>query len=188
MSSHLSGVVERASEACEMLAPAPNFIIDSLQAGIGIWPAIIAASQRAGTGATIQDVYAVAVSMLARTRLYFLVESLEPLRRSGRIGWTRRVLGSLMDVHPILTIEDGDVRPVENVRPYGRALLRLRELALATDQIESLLISGSSIESIAHLETLLAERYRGVIQKTWLGATLAANTGPLLGIAVVAPE
>lgn len=185
VSSHLSGVVNHARLARELLAPAPIAIIDSLQAGIGVWPTIIAATQLASAGASIQEVYAGAASILARTRIYFLVESLEPLRRSGRISWATQLLGSLMDVHPILTIRHGEVVPVENVRPYGRGLLRLRELALSSDRIESLLISGSTIESIAHLERLIAERYDGVIQKTWLGATLAANTGPLIGVAVV---
>ncbi|HLY29821.1 MAG TPA: DegV family protein [Ktedonobacterales bacterium] len=185
VSSRLSEVVAHAKAAREFMAAAPIQIIDSLQAGIGIWPAIIAAAQLARVGASIQDVYNITTSTLARTRIYFLVESLEPLRRSGRIGWARQLLGSLLDIHPILTIRNGEVIPVENPRPYGHGLLRLRDLALDTDQIESLLISGSTIESIAHMESLLAARYRGVIHKTWLGATLGANTGPLIGIAVV---
>jgi DegV family protein with EDD domain len=185
ISSRLSQVVKNAMTVQQFLAPASIHVIDSLTAGIGMWPAVIWAAKLASTGAPIEDVSSTTLALLARTRVYFLVESLEYLRRSGRIGRAQELLGTVLNAHPILTIKDGEVTPVETVRPRWRALRRIRELALVEGPPESLLICGSGIEPIAELESVLAQHYAGTIQKTWLGPTLGANTGPVLALAVV---
>jgi DegV family protein with EDD domain len=167
------------------LATSPIYVIDSRQAGIGMWPAVIRGAQLARVDAPARDICEEILTILARTRVYFMVETLEYLRRGGRIGRAAELLGTLLDTHPILTIEQGQVTPVESVRPRSRAMRRMRELALGGGPIETLLACGTSIESIAQIESLLAEVYRGPIQKTWLGPTLGANTGPAVAVAVV---
>jgi len=188
VSGRLSKNVHHATLASDSLAPAPIDVIDSGQTGIGMWPAVIRAAQLASAGAPIHAIHEAVSSILARTRMYAMVESLEPLRRAGRIGRARELVGTLLDAHPILTVDQGDVAPVETVRPRARGLLRLRELAQAVGPIELLLICGTSIESIAQFEAFLAEQYEGTIQKTWLGPTNSANTGPCIAIAVVARQ
>ena len=185
VSSHLSKIVEHATMARAYLAPTPIDIIDSQQAGIGMWPAVIRAAQLARMGAPAPVIHETVVSVLARTRLYALVESLEQLRRSGRIGRAREFFGSLLDVHPIITVEQGEVTPVETVRTRARGLQRLRELAQDAGALETLLICGASIESIGQLEAALAGQYRGAIQKTWLGPAIGSNTGPCVAVALV---
>lgn len=185
VSSRVSQVAQNAMKVQRFMAPASIQVIDSLTAGIGMWPAVIRAAELASTGVPLEEVSRTTLALLARTRVYFLVESLEYLRRAGRIGRARELLGTVLNAHPLLTIQDGEVAPVETVYPRGRALRRMRELALSEGQPESLLICGSGIEPIAELENVLAERYNGVIQKTWLGPTLGANTGPVLALAAV---
>lgn len=185
VSSRVSQVVQNAIQVQRFLAPASIQVIDSHSAGIGMWPAVTRAAQLASTGASIEEVCQTTVALLARTRVYFLVESLEYLRRSGRIGRARELIGTMLNAHPLLTIQDGEVAPVETVYPRARALRRMRELALAAGPLESLLICGSSIEAITELETVLVEQYNGIIQQTWLGPTLGANTGPVLALASV---
>lgn len=185
ISSRLSKVFANAVAARDFLATAPIDVIDSRQSGIGMWPAVTRAAQLAAMGASAREIHDAVMSLLARTRLYFLVESLEYLRRGGRIGRARGLLGTLAGAHPILTIQEGVVSPVETVRPRRRALGRLRELALGQGAIESLIMCGTSIESIAQMEALLAEAYDGTIKKTWLGPTQGANTGPAIAVAVV---
>jgi len=184
VSSRLSQVIQHAAAAREHMPHASIYLLDSLQAGIGIWPAVTKAAQLASRGAPIGDVYDTARSILARTRLYFVVETLEYLRRGGRMGRARELLGTVLDAHPILTIRDGEVTPLGSVRPRERALLHMRDLALA-EEPEAMLICASTIERINEMERLLQERYRGVVEKTWLGPTLGANTGPVTAIAVV---
>jgi len=188
VSSHLSKIVEHAMIARDHLSPGAIDIIDSLQAGIGMWPAVIRAAQLARMGAPLPVIHETAISILARTRLYALVESLEQLRRNGRIGRARELIGTLLDAHPIITVEQGEVTPVETVRTRARGLARLRELVENAGELETLLICGASIESIGQLETVLAGTYRGVIQKTWLGPAIGSNTGPCVAVALVARQ
>ena len=188
VSSRLSQVVRHAMAARDALAPAPIDVIDSLQLGIGMWPAVIEASRLAHLGASARDIHERVVSLLARTRAYVMVESLEPLRRSGRIGRVQELVGGLIDAHPILTLDRGEARLVETIRSRKRAVLRLRDVALAAGAIETLLMCGTGIESIAELEALLAEQYAGMIQKTWLGPAIGANLGHAIAVAVVVRE
>jgi len=203
VSSHLSQVVQHAAIARDQLAqvaPAPIDVIDSLQLGIGMWPAVIEAARLAAQGATAQQVHERVVGLLSRTHAFVLVESLEYLRRSGRIGRVAELVGTLVDAHPILTLDQGEARLVETVRSRRRAVLRLREVAFgvgapgaagaagALDAIETLLICGTSIEAIAEMEALLAQQYGGTIRKTWLGPVIGVNVGPAIAVAVVARE
>jgi DegV family protein with EDD domain len=189
VSSRFSQVVRNAVAARDHLAHAPIDVVDSLQLGIGMWPAVIAASRLANLGAPVPDIHERALNLLARTHAFVMVESLEPLRRSGRIGRVQGLVGTLIDAHPILTLDRGEARLVETVRSRRRAVLRLgelvRELAYAAGAIESLLICGTSIESISEMEALLAEQYAGAISKTWLGPAIGANLGPAIAVAVV---
>lgn len=188
VSSRLSKIVEHATMARDHLAPGAIDIIDSLQAGIGMWPAVIRATQLARMGAPPALIHEAAISILSRTRLYALVESLEQLRRTGRIGRAREWLGTLLDTHPIITVEHGEVTPVDTVRTRARGLQRLRELVEGAGALETLLICGASIESIGQLETVLSEHYRGAIQKTWLGPAIGSNTGPCVAVALVTQQ
>ncbi len=186
VSSRLSQVVAHAQAAWAQLAAAPIYLVDSLQAGIGMWPAVIEAATLARLGALPDDVQAIACALLARTRVYFLVETLEYLRRSGRIGRASAVVGTLLDARPLLTLEEGEVTAVETVRPRARALLRLRELVLGHGPLSDLLVCGSSLEGMDRVAALLQEQYAGSIHKTWLGPTLGANVGPVVAVAAVA--
>jgi DegV family protein with EDD domain len=191
VSSRFSRVVQHAVAARDALAPAPIDVIDSLQLGIGMWPAVIEAAHLASLGAPAQYVHERALALLARTQAFVLVESLEPLRRSGRINRVQGIVGTLIDAHPILTLDRGEARLVETVRSRRRAVLRLGELvqgwARAAGGIETLLVCGTSIEAIAEMEMLLAEHYTGAMRKTWLGPAIGANLGPAVAVAVVAP-
>jgi DegV family protein with EDD domain len=188
VSSRLSQVVRHALAARDALAHAPIDVVDSLQLGIGMWPAVIEAARLARLGATAPEIHQRVVSLLARTHAFVMVESLEPLRRSGRIGRVQQVVGTIADAHPILTLDHGEARLIETVRSRHRAVLRLRTVAQAAGAIESLLVCGTSIESIAELEGLLADQYTCTIQKTWLGPTIGANLGPAVAIAIVVRE
>jgi DegV family protein with EDD domain len=188
ISSKLSQVVQHAAAARDALAPAPIYVVDSLQLGIGMWPAVIEASRLAHLGAPVMEVHARALAVLARTHAFVLVESLEPMRRSGRIGRVQEVLGTLVDAHPILTLNQGEAQLIETVRGRKQAVQRLRQVALSLGAVETLLICGTSIESIWEMESLLAEHYQGTIQKTWLGPSIGANLGSAIAVAAVVRE
>jgi DegV family protein with EDD domain len=187
VSGRLSEVVEHAAAARDALPGAPIVVIDSFQAGIGMWPSVIHAAQLARRGATARQIEGAVRAVLHRTRLYFMVESLEYLRRGGRIGWAREMIGTLLDAHPILTLRDGTVVPLETARPRTRALERLRDLALQSGVVERLLLCATSVELMGEMEAVLRPRYSGIVENTWLGPTLGANTGPGVAISAVIP-
>lgn len=189
VSSRLSLAAQHAAMARDALSraagtPAPIQVIDSQQAGIGMWPAVTEAAKLANVGATAHEVCDMARSVLARTRVFFMVQSLEYLRRNGRIGRGRELLGTLLDAHPIMTLEQGEVVPMETVRPRSRAMTRMRDLALGQGPVDALLMCGSSADLMGAMENLLRGHYAGTLHQTWLGPTIGANIGPAAAIAV----
>lgn len=184
VSGRLSKVVYHALAARDAMPDAQVNVVDTSQAGIGMWPAVIRSAQLAQSGVAAWEIEETALAILRRTRAYFMVESLEYLRRNGRIGRTREVMGTLLDAHPILTIQAGEVIPVETVRPRQHALDRMCELALEGG-VDRVLVCGTTVEGIAELEEILRRRYTGPVQNTWLGPTLGVNTGPAVAIAAV---
>ncbi len=184
-SQRVSQVFSHAMAARDALAPAMIDVIDSQLIGVGMWPAVVRAAQVARQGAPLQVVHDEAVAVLARTRLYSLLESADFLRRGGRSPRAVRLLGRMMSASPILTYQDGEAVPVDVVRTRRRGLLRMRELALGHGAIESLLICGTSVEWIAQMEAVLAEQYHGSVEKTWLSPTIGVHTGPSVSIGIV---
>jgi DegV family protein with EDD domain len=187
VSGRLSKVVNHATAARDALAGAPVLVMDTQQAGIGMWPAVIHAAHLARLGTRAREIQEAAEDILQRTRMYFMVESLEHLRRSGRISWAREVIGTLLDAHPILTLQGGTVVPLENSRRLSRSMERLGDLALASGTVERLVICGTSVELIGQMESVLRTRFSGTVQNTWLGPTLGANTGPGVAISALVP-
>src|SRR5262244_2445786 len=112
-----------------------------------------------------------------------MVESLEPLRRLGRIGRAQELICTLVDAHSIITFAHGEAAPVETVRPRRRALFRLRQLTQAAGAIETLLVCATSVEATTQMKALLTEGYAGTIQMTCLGPTNGANLGPAIAVA-----
>jgi DegV family protein with EDD domain len=184
-SRRVSQVFSNASAARDALAPAVIDVIDSQLVGVGMWPAVIRAAQVANMGASPQAVHEQVLAVLARTRLYTLLESLDYVRRGGRSSRAVRLFGRLMNAYPILTYQDGEAFPVESVRTLRRGLQRLRELALGQGAVESLLVCGTSAELMAQMEAVLTEEYQGPIEKTWLSPTVGVHTGPSVAIGIV---
>jgi DegV family protein with EDD domain len=184
-SRRVSQVYSHAAAARDALAPAVIDVIDSRLLGVGMWPAAIRAAQLARQGASWQAVHEHVVAVLARTRLYTLLESMDFVRRGGRSPRAVQLLGRVMNTYPILTYQDGEAAPVDAVRTRRRGLQRLRELALGQGAIESLLVCGTSVEWIAQMESLLVEQYDGPLEKTWLSPTIGVHTGPSVALGIV---
>jgi DegV family protein with EDD domain len=184
-SRRVSQVFSNALAARDALAPAVIDVIDSRLVGVGMWPAVVRAAKLANIGASPQTVHEQAVAVLARTRLYTLLESLDYVRHGGRSPRAVHLLGRAMNALPILTYQDGEAVPVESVRTRQHGLQRMRDLALGQGAIESLLVCGTSAEWIAQMEAVLVEEYHGPLEKTWLSPTVGVHTGPSIAIGIV---
>jgi DegV family protein with EDD domain len=184
-SRRVSLVYSHAQAAREALTPAPIDVIDSQFVGVGMWPAVIRAARLASTGASPQAILDGVATVLARTRLYALLESLDYMRRGGRSPRAVQLFGRALNAYPILSYQNGEVVPVDNVRTRPRAVQRMCQLAFGQGAVEEMLVCGTSVEWIAQMEAALAQQYHGTIQKTWLSPTIGVHTGPSVSIGVV---
>jgi len=184
-SRRVSLVYSHALAAREALASAPITVIDSQFVGVGMWPAVIRAARLASMGASPQAVQEGVVAVLARTRLYSLLESLDYVRRGGRSPRAVQLFGRILNAYPILSYQDGEAVPVDAVRTRPRALQRMCQLAFGQEEVEEMLVCGTSVEWIAQMEAALAQQYHGPIEKTWLSPTIGVHTGPSVSLGVV---
>jgi DegV family protein with EDD domain len=144
---------------------------------------VLAADGLAKQGARPDEVEALVREMMPRARLYFLVETLEYLRRGGRIGGASALVGTLLQIKPILTFRDGRVDQFEKERTRKRALARLREL-VATEAAQgdaahlTVMHTGDVAEANAFAEDLCAVAGASSAEIMTLAPAIIAQAGP----------
>lgn len=127
-SSDVSGTVRSAETAREAFPGADIRVIDTRSIAGPLGVMVLEADRLAKAGATADEIETVVRDMMARARIYFLVDTLEFLRRGGRIGGAAALVGSLLQVKPILTFQGGRVEQFEKERTKKRALARIQEV------------------------------------------------------------
>ena len=199
VSVHLSGEMSGTFESAQLAAqqsPVPVTVVDSRQVGIATGFAVLAAHEVIAAGGTAAEAADAARSRASATRSLFYVDTLEYLRRGGRIGAAGALLGGALAIKPLLTIADGRVATLEKVRTSARALSRLEELAVEAaggqpvDVGVAHLANGSRAGDLAErLASRLSDQLEG--REVWcgeLGAVLGAHVGPGMIAVCVAPR
>jgi DegV family protein with EDD domain len=130
-SADVSGTVRSALTAKESFPDADIRVIDARTIAGPLASIVLEADRVAKRGAGADEVEAVIREMMPRARIYFLVDTLDFLRRGGRIGGAAALVGSILQIKPILTFADGQVQPFEKERTKKRALARLQEIVAA---------------------------------------------------------
>lgn len=130
LSSSLSGTYQAALIAQSMLEGEGDVtVIDSKSASYGYGNLVVAAAEMAQRGASKEEIIEEVHRLRREMQLYFMVDTLEYLQKGGRIGKASAVLGSLLNIKPILSIDDeGSIFPVEKVRGTKRAMARITEM------------------------------------------------------------
>ncbi len=195
-SIHLSADMSGTWEAARMAAataPIPVTVVDSRMLGLALGFAAIAAAQVADEGASLDAVAAAAKDRAARSSAFFYVNTLEYLRRGGRIGTARALVGSALAVKPLLHIMGGRIELLEKVRTSTRAILRLEEVAIAAAGTAKVDIAVHHLAAADRAEAL-ASRLRALVPAVCdihvreVGAVVGAHVGPgMLGV-IVAPR
>jgi len=193
LSRELSGTWEAARIAADEVGRGQVRVVDSRSTAMGLGFAALAAAQAAADGLTGEKVEAAAVDVAARSRGFFCVDTLEHLRRGGRVGATAAWIGTALAVKPLLHVVQGRIEPLEKVRTATRAAARMVDLAVEA-------AGGGAADIAVHhlgaadrardLVARLAERLPGARPSlvSEVGAVLGAHAGPgLLGVVVV-PE
>lgn len=129
LSSELSGTYESAVLAARS-AELPVEVLDSRSIGMGLGFAVLNAARTAAADADLAAVTAAAQQVIDRAQVLFYVDTLEFLRRGGRIGAASAMFGTALRVKPLLQVLDGKVQPLEKARTSGKAIARLVDLAV----------------------------------------------------------
>ena len=130
-SSEVSGTVGSANVARNLYPNADIRVIDMRTIAGCLGEAIQLAVEWRDAGRSIDQIDADLRSLISRSRTYFLVATLEYLRRNGRIGGASSLIGSVLQIKPILQLSNGRVEPLDKVRTHQKALERLKELIVA---------------------------------------------------------
>jgi len=128
LSSHLSGTYQSAVLAKGMVDGVDVEVVDSKGASMSFGVTVIEAARAVRAGWSKDQVLTLVDRMVRNVGVYFCVDTLEYLRRNGRIGKASALLGSLLNIKPVLTLEDGIVAPFEKLRGQNRVIPRLVEL------------------------------------------------------------
>jgi DegV family protein with EDD domain len=198
VSIHLSGQMSGTFESAQLAAkdaPVPVHAVDSRQVGVATgYAALSAADVVAAGGSALEAVEAAHARADSATSLFY-VDTLEYLRRGGRIGAAAALFGGALSVKPLLKIEDGRVANLEKVRTAGKALNRLEALVLeaAGDrQVDVCVAHLASHDRAGQLAERLGEELADNLggREVWcteVGAVLGAHVGPGMVAVCVAP-
>lgn len=190
LSSALSGMVDAARTGAEQVSDGPVTVVDSRTTVMGLGFAALAAARVAADGGDAESVVAAAEETAGRTRTVFAVESLEHLRRGGRIGTATALFGTALAMKPLLHISGGKVKPLEKVRTMSRAVGRLVDIAAdecGDDPVDLAIHHLGSPEKAAGLADRVRDRVPSIVDVhvSEIGAVLGAHTGPgVLGVVV----
>ena len=132
VSSKLSGTVQSATQARDLMSSAREkiHIVDSQSVAMALGFQAIAVARAIESGANIKDAIALAERLHEYTGVYFAVDTLEFLHRGGRIGGAQRFLGTMLNMKPILAIQDGRVEGIERIRTKSKAHDRVLEMVV----------------------------------------------------------
>ncbi|WP_240138556.1 DegV family protein [Streptomyces sp. MUM 178J] len=192
LSSELSGTYDAAVLAAKD-APVPVRVVDTRMVAMALGFCALAAAEAAGAGGTLDDAVAAAEKRASGISAYFYVDTLDYLRRGGRIGAAQALLGSALAVKPLLQLDGGRIELLEKVRTASKAIARLEEIAAESAGANTVDVAVHHLaapERAAALAERLRERVPGLgeLHVSEVGAVIGAHTGPGLLAAVVSPR
>jgi DegV family protein with EDD domain len=190
ISSDLSATMQSAQNAGRaMEGTAPVQVIDSHSITMGLGSQVLAAAEAARDGQSSADIVAMVTSMAKRTHVLGALDTLENLRKGGRIGGAQHLLGNLLSIKPIVDISTGKVEEAGKARTRKKALQVLAERALALPNVERLCVCHGNAPDLDEFLDLLSARYpRDSIPVAKIGPVIGTHGGPrVMGVTWVDP-
>ena len=190
VSEKLSGTLDSARQGAQGVEGVRIEFLDSQLTTLALALGVLTAAKAVAGGASLDEARDAAASQFARTETYFLVDTLEYLRRGGRIGRASEVLGSLLRVKPLLALRNGEVEPIGRVRTKQKAIDDLLRRAAALRPIEQMAAAHAAApDDLAQLvERLRALAPDAPLVTGEVGPVIGVHAGPgLLAFAVVTP-
>src|SRR5467141_453263 len=191
ISEKLSGTYDSAKQAADMTDPQRVHVVDSQVVSMSLGLVVLGAALLASNGADAEDIVAKVEAIRPHVQTYFSVATLEFLRRGGRIGRASAMLGSVLQVKPVLCIRDGLVTPLERVRTFDRALTRVVELTREVDRGHGLCVIVGHADAEADAERVARdlEPVAETLMIQPLGPVVGAHAGPgVVGVGCYAAD
>lgn len=185
LASILSGTHQSAVIAKSMMEQDADIeVIDSKSASFGIGMLVVMAAELAREGKSMEEILEAVDALQKGTSIYFLVDTLEYLHKGGRIGKASALIGSILNIKPILSLEKetGGVLSVDKVRGTKKALARISDMLKDTfrdDPIHIVIAYTDNKEAAGDLEERIkAELNIKSVSYTTIGSVIGTHTGP----------
>lgn len=180
ISPKISGTINAARLAAESVAPDRIAVVDSrmLSDPVGILAIRVARAARDGAG--LEECVQIADDLVPRLKLFAGMDTLEFLRRGGRVSRMQSFAGNLFSIKPLVHLVDGEIVPADRVRTRAAAVKRMAEMVLELGQLEeAAVLYGDDPRPAEELHQILQERSPGLpIRRGRTGAVIGAHTGP----------
>ena len=175
LSGELSATIEAAQQAArEVEGKIDVRVVDSRTVTLGLGAVVVAAARAAKSGATVDEVADIAADSASRTHVHAALDTLENLRKGGRIGAAGSLLGSMLSIKPLIEVRDGVVEPVGKQRTRTKALGYLVKVVEEhAQQIESIYVTHAACDDVDSF----VERIQSLVQTD----VLVGQIGPVVG-------
>lgn len=181
ISHKLSGTFDAATHAAEMIKKDVRIkVVDTLHVLMGEGLLVIEAAKAAAAGASLDEVIKQINHNIPRIEERMAFDTLEYLKRGGRIGAGRAFLGSLLKINPVLGLKDGEIYPLSRERSRTKAIEALYNFVINYSNVEAIAVEDATTPDEANV---LAQRFRAVypdipIYRSKVGSVLGAHVGP----------
>ena len=179
LSSKLSATYEAAAQAARAFTGPPVYIVDSLSVTLGEGMVALAAAEAAANGIDVAGVVAAAESTRARLSVFGAIDTLENLRKGGRIGGAAAALGTLLSIKPVIEVRDGVVEQESRQRTRAKSLRYLADKVHAAGPLERLAVIGADAPDLDQFVALIDDvkvRYPRLTGE--IGPVIGTHAGP----------
>lgn len=179
LSSKLSATYQAALAAATESPGIPVRVVDSLSVTMGEGLGVLAGLDAAESGASLEQVEQAVRESLAKTKVYGTFDTLDNLRKGGRVGGAQALIGSLLSIKPVIEVREGQVEPESRQRTRTRSLEYLAAKVSTAGPIRRLAVMHAAAPDVDSLVTKLAEQVpREEIVVTYIGPVIGTHSGP----------
>ena len=188
LSYELSATGPAAKTAAEAVSDLVDVrCVDSRSLTSGLGSIVLEAATAAADGASLDEVEALCIDMAERTRMFGAIDTMENLRKGGRVGGAKAMLGSMLSIKPIVDVSSGRVEEAARTRTRRRSFVWLRDRIGADEPVTHLCVSHGAAEDVDDFLALLGESVDlEQVRTGWIGPVIGTHAGQgVIGVTYV---
>lgn len=187
VAGNLSGIHNGMVLAAQNISSDKITVVDSGSLTMGLGWMVLAAAEAAQKGLEVGEILKIIDDTRKRTQIYAALDTLENLRRSGRVSWASAAIGSLLRIKPIIGVKDGNVEPVSRVRTFKKAVEEIVRLAESHAPLARLaVLHSNALDRAEELSQLLKQITPADTVIADVTTAIGTHVGPgAVGVAIV---